>query len=79
VTKPALIPTEGPMGRPKEVNGSRIKFFARIDLCPKFKTSSVTPGLVYFFYLLLVLLVSGRYCLDVSLFEKIQDYKEEDF
>jgi hypothetical protein len=31
------------------------------------------------FYLLLVLLVSGRYCLDVSLFEKIQDYKEEDF
>jgi hypothetical protein len=22
------------------VNGSRIKFFARIDLCPKFKTPS---------------------------------------
>jgi hypothetical protein len=31
------------------------------------------------FYLLFVLLFSGRYYLDVSLFEKIQAYKEEDF
>jgi hypothetical protein len=30
------------------------------------------------FYLLLVLLVSSRYCLDISLIEKIQHYKEED-
>jgi hypothetical protein len=29
------------------------------------------------FYLLFVLLVSGCYCLDVSLFEKIQDYEEK--
>jgi hypothetical protein len=28
---------------------------------------------------LFVLLVFGHYCLDVSLFEKIQDYKEEEF
>jgi hypothetical protein len=28
------------------------------------------------FYLLFLLLVSGRYCLDISLFEKIQDYEE---
>jgi hypothetical protein len=31
---------------------------------------------VYYFYLLLV---SGRYRLDVSLLEKIQDYKVQDF
>jgi hypothetical protein len=30
------------------------------------------------FYLLFVLVVSSHYCLDVSLFEKIQDYKKED-
>jgi integral membrane sensor domain MASE1 len=30
------------------------------------------------FYLLFVLLISYLYCLDVSLFEKTQDYKEED-
>jgi hypothetical protein len=30
------------------------------------------------FYLLFLLLVSGHYFLDVSLFEKIQDYNEED-
>jgi hypothetical protein len=30
------------------------------------------------FCLLFLLLVSGRYCLDISLFEKLQDYKEED-
>jgi hypothetical protein len=29
------------------------------------------------FYLLLVLLISGRYYLGVSLFEKIQDYEEK--
>jgi hypothetical protein len=29
------------------------------------------------FYLLFVLLIFGRYCLDVSLFEKIQDYEEK--
>jgi hypothetical protein len=31
------------------------------------------------FYFLLVLLVSGRYGLDISLFEKIQDLEEQDF
>jgi hypothetical protein len=31
------------------------------------------------FYLLFILLVFYHYCLDVSLFEKLQDYKEEDF
>jgi hypothetical protein len=31
------------------------------------------------FYLLFLLLVSDPYFLDVSLFEKIQDYNEEDF
>jgi hypothetical protein len=31
------------------------------------------------FYLLFVMLVSDRYYLDISLFEKIQDYKGEDF
>jgi hypothetical protein len=31
------------------------------------------------FYLIVVLLVSDCYCLDVLLFEKIQDYEEEDF
>jgi hypothetical protein len=30
------------------------------------------------FYLLLLLLIFYHYCLDVSLFEKIQDYNEED-
>jgi hypothetical protein len=29
------------------------------------------------FYLLFILLVSGHYRLDVSLFEKIQDYEEK--
>jgi hypothetical protein len=29
------------------------------------------------FYLLLVLLISGCYCLDVLLFKKIQDYEEK--
>jgi hypothetical protein len=29
-------------------------------------------------YLLFVLLVSGPYCVDISLFEKIQVYEEED-
>jgi hypothetical protein len=29
------------------------------------------------FYLLFILLVSGHYCVDVSLFEKIQDYEEK--
>jgi hypothetical protein len=29
------------------------------------------------FYLLFILLVSSHYCLDVSLFEKIQDYEEK--
>jgi hypothetical protein len=31
------------------------------------------------FYLLLVLLISSHCCLDISLLEKIQDYKEQDF
>jgi hypothetical protein len=31
------------------------------------------------FYLLFLLLVSGHYFLDVSLFEKIQDYNVQDF
>jgi hypothetical protein len=30
------------------------------------------------FYLLFVLLVFNHYCFDVSLFNKTQDYKEED-
>jgi hypothetical protein len=29
------------------------------------------------FYLLFILLVSSHYCLDVSLFEKIQDYEDK--
>jgi uncharacterized membrane protein len=32
---------------------------------------------MYCFYLFLVLLISGHYHLDVSLFEKIQDYEEK--
>jgi hypothetical protein len=32
---------------------------------------------MYCFYLFLILLVSGLYHLDVSLFEKIQDYEEK--
>jgi hypothetical protein len=32
---------------------------------------------MYYFYLFLVLLVSSHYRLDVSLFEKIQDYEEK--
>jgi hypothetical protein len=31
------------------------------------------------FYLFLVLLVSGHYCIDILLFGKIQDYKEKTF
>jgi hypothetical protein len=30
---------------------------------------------MYYFYLFLVLLVFGHYCLDDSFFEKIQDYE----
>jgi hypothetical protein len=33
---------------------------------------------VYCFHLFLVLLTSSHCCLDVLLFEKIQDYKKED-
>jgi hypothetical protein len=32
---------------------------------------------MYYFYLFLVLLVSGHYRLNVSLFEKIQDYEDK--
>jgi uncharacterized membrane protein len=32
---------------------------------------------MYYFYLFLVLLVSGHYCLDVSFFVKIQDYEDK--
>jgi hypothetical protein len=32
---------------------------------------------MYYFYLFLVLLIFGHYCLDISLFEKIQDYEEK--
>jgi hypothetical protein len=32
---------------------------------------------MYYFYLFLILLVSGHYRLDVLLFEKIQDYEEK--
>jgi uncharacterized membrane protein len=32
---------------------------------------------VYYFYLFLVLSVSGHYCLDDSFFEKIQDYEDK--
>jgi hypothetical protein len=31
------------------------------------------------FYLLLVLLVSDRYCLDVAMYGKLQDLEEQDF
>jgi hypothetical protein len=31
------------------------------------------------FYLLFVLLVSGRYYLDTAIFDNLQDLKEEDF
>jgi uncharacterized membrane protein len=32
---------------------------------------------MYYFYLFLVLLDSGHYCLDVLFFEKIQDYEDK--
>jgi hypothetical protein len=32
---------------------------------------------MYYFYLFLVLLIFGHYRLDISLFEKIQDYEEK--
>jgi hypothetical protein len=32
---------------------------------------------MYYFYLFIVLLVSGHYRLDVSFFEKIQDYEDK--
>jgi hypothetical protein len=32
---------------------------------------------MYYLYLFLVLLISGHYRLDVSLFEKIQDYEDK--